>query len=129
MVAARAAALLRDRPCSLASSAAVSSAGRSGEFMAGCLYNVIPGWSEGPDPESRDSGFVLRTPRNDDVAWVDSCCDHSGLRPARQQPLLDRLDLKRQMFRADAALREAAGDEPEAGLAGARVHVAQFLAV
>ncbi len=26
---------------------------------------VIPGWSEGPDPESRDSGFVLRTPRND----------------------------------------------------------------
>ena len=28
---------------------------------------VIPGWSEGPDPESRDSGFVLRTPRNDCV--------------------------------------------------------------
>ena len=29
------------------------------------LTSVIPGWSEGPDPESRDSGFVLRTPRND----------------------------------------------------------------
>src|SRR5580692_2759762 len=37
---------------------------------------VIPGWSEatklifnlrcGPDPESRDSGFELRSPRNDD---------------------------------------------------------------
>src|SRR5260370_22916833 len=26
---------------------------------------VIPGWSEGPDPESRDSGFALRAPRND----------------------------------------------------------------
>ena len=29
---------------------------------------VIPGWSEGPDPESRDSGFALRAPRNDDPA-------------------------------------------------------------
>jgi hypothetical protein len=26
---------------------------------------VIPGWSAGPDPESRDSGFALRAPRND----------------------------------------------------------------
>src|ERR1700729_946318 len=27
---------------------------------------VIPGWSEGPDPESRDSGFARRrAPRND----------------------------------------------------------------
>src|SRR5438876_12057198 len=33
---------------------------------------VIPGWSEGPDPESRDSGFVLRAPRND---YIQS---HSG---------------------------------------------------
>jgi hypothetical protein len=23
---------------------------------------VIPGWSEGPDPESRDSGFALPRP-------------------------------------------------------------------
>src|ERR1700693_592003 len=46
---------------------------------------------------------------------------------ARQQPFLDRLDLQRQIFRVDAALRETAGDEPEAGLAGARIHVAQFL--
>jgi tRNA dimethylallyltransferase len=29
------------------------------------LSRVIPGWSEGPDPESRDSGFALRAPRND----------------------------------------------------------------
>jgi hypothetical protein len=28
-------------------------------------YAVIPGWFEGPDPESRDSGFALRAPRND----------------------------------------------------------------
>jgi hypothetical protein len=26
---------------------------------------VVPGWSEGPDSEPRDSGFALRTPRND----------------------------------------------------------------
>src|SRR5713226_1539082 len=34
---------------------------------------VIPGWSEGPDPESRDSGFVsLRyTPRNDEEHLSD----------------------------------------------------------
>jgi tRNA dimethylallyltransferase len=31
----------------------------------GWLRAVIPGWSEGPDPESRDSGFTLRAPRND----------------------------------------------------------------
>jgi tRNA dimethylallyltransferase len=29
------------------------------------LSTVIPGWSEGPGPESRDSGFELRSPRND----------------------------------------------------------------
>src|SRR5207245_5691661 len=29
------------------------------------ITSVIPGWSEGPDPESRDSGFALRAPRND----------------------------------------------------------------
>src|ERR1700736_1811792 len=47
----------------------------------------------------------------------------------RQQAFLDRLDLQRQMLRADPALRQAAGDEPQAGLAGAGVHVAQFLLV
>src|SRR5260370_17160021 len=45
----------------------------------------------------------------------------------RQQPFLDRLDLQRQMLRADPALRQAAGDEPQARLPGTRVHVAQFL--
>ena len=30
------------------------------------IGHVIPGWSEGLDPESRDSGFTLRVPRNDE---------------------------------------------------------------
>ncbi len=34
------------------------------------LQHVIPGWSKGPDPESRDSGFALRTPRNDDFILI-----------------------------------------------------------
>src|ERR1700681_2140851 len=50
-------------------------------------------------------------------------------RAPRQQPFLDCLDLQRQIFRVDPALREASGDEPQAGLAGARVHVAQLLAL
>jgi hypothetical protein len=29
------------------------------------LYSVIPGCAQAPDPESRDSGFALRAPRND----------------------------------------------------------------
>jgi hypothetical protein len=36
-------------------------------FSANDLTTVVPGWSEGPDPESRDSGFVLCTPRNDET--------------------------------------------------------------
>src|ERR1700751_479773 len=46
-----------------------------------------------------------------------------------QQPFLDRLDLQRQIFRVDAALREAAGDEVESRLRRAHIHVAQLLAV
>jgi hypothetical protein len=45
----------------------------------------------------------------------------------RHQALLFRLDLKRKVFRVDPALGEAAGDEPQAGLAGGHPHVAQFL--
>src|ERR1700736_5104773 len=37
-----------------------------------CLSVVIPGWSEAPDPESRDSGFALRAPRNDGFIFVRS---------------------------------------------------------
>src|SRR5258708_26099057 len=48
-------------------------------------------------------------------------------RNPRQQPFLHRLDLQREIFRVDPALREASGDEPQAGLAGARIHVAQLL--
>ena len=31
-----------------------------GDDSGECAETVIPGWSEGPDPESRDSGFALR---------------------------------------------------------------------
>src|SRR6266436_9634368 len=31
-----------------------------GPCAASDATTVIPGWSEGPDPESRDSGFALR---------------------------------------------------------------------
>ena len=34
------------------------------------MHAVIPGRIEDANPESRDSGFVLRTPRNDDVEGV-----------------------------------------------------------
>jgi hypothetical protein len=38
---------------------------RECEVVAGA---VIPGWSEGPDPESRDSGLdAFASPRNDGV--------------------------------------------------------------
>jgi hypothetical protein len=36
----------------------------AGDVAAG-LAVVIPGWSEGPDPESRSSGFLLRMPGSD----------------------------------------------------------------
>src|SRR5207344_578140 len=57
---------------------------------------VIPGWSEGPDPESRDSGFdashrpgmttlrdsrfVLRTPGNDDLSRFSDVQLHIAVR-------------------------------------------------
>ena len=46
-----------------------------------------------------------------------------------QQAHLAGLDLQREIFRVDAALGEAAGDEPEARLRGSREHVAQLLSV
>src|ERR1700760_1026174 len=66
-----------------------------------CRYQiVIPGWSEGPDPESRDSGFALRAPRND----------------GESSPFHERL-LDHKMARlVAAAFEEAAGFE----------HLAQF---
>src|SRR5436305_1668170 len=47
--------------------------------------------------------------------------------PADQQANLAGLDLQREELGVDAALRKTAGDEPEPGLAGARIHVAQLL--
>src|SRR5579883_3483150 len=44
-----------------------------------------------------------------------------------EQADLLRLDLQRHVLRIDAALRQAAGDEPQAGLRRAHEHVAQFL--
>src|SRR4051794_18632910 len=76
-------------------------------------------------------GRICDAPRNKG-AWirVDSGHGRVGLccmRDPRQQPFLDGLDLQRQISRVDPALRQAAGDEPEARLRGARVHVAQLL--
>src|SRR2546430_364766 len=48
---------------------------------------------------------------------------------AGQQPYLAGLDLQREVFRVDAALGEAPGDEPQARLGGAREHVAQLLLI
>src|SRR5262249_58286491 len=45
----------------------------------------------------------------------------------RQQADLAGLDLQREVFRVDAALGEAAGDEPQAGLRGAHEHVAELV--
>src|SRR5579863_1412491 len=55
--------------------------------------------------------------------------DTSNHRRLRQQAFFQRLDLDRQIAREDAALREAAGGEPQPGLGGARPHVAQFAAL
>src|SRR6267143_2286403 len=48
---------------------------------------------------------------------------------AGQQPYLASLDLKREIFRVDATLGEAPGDEPQARLGGTREHVAQLLLI
>src|SRR5262245_47435164 len=45
----------------------------------------------------------------------------------RQEASLGGPDLKAEIFGVDPALGEAAGDEPEPGLPGAREHAAQFL--
>jgi len=52
---------------------------------------VIPEWSKGPYPESRDSGFALRAPRNDAIAL------HAGRGDCAQVPsnLNDTLSLAR----------------------------------
>src|SRR3978361_2378028 len=65
-------------------------------------------------------GMTKRQSRDSRLALRRACA-------TRQQAGLDRLDLQREIFRIDPALCQAAGDEPEAGLPGARVHVAQLL--
>src|SRR5207237_6923891 len=47
----------------------------------------------------------------------------------RNQARLASLDLQGKVFRVDARFGEAAGDEPQSRLRGAREHVAQLLAV
>src|SRR4051812_26708181 len=44
----------------------------------------------------------------------------------REDPKLHRLDLQRQILGVDAALRQAAGDEPQAFLWRTLVHVAEL---
>src|SRR5687768_9376038 len=50
-----------------------------------------------------------------------------GVSPARQQARLAGCDLQPEIFGVNPALRETAGDKPQAGLAGAHEHVAQLL--
>ena len=45
---------------------------------------------------------------------------------ARNDPFLAGLDLQSEVLRIDSALREAAGDEPEAGLAAAFPHIGEL---
>src|SRR5580704_10829838 len=71
---------------------------------------------------------ATRNPSSSAKSWIMRSRKADVLAP-RQQPFLDRLDLQRQIFRVDAALGEAPGDEPEARLRRAGVHVAQFLSV
>src|SRR5258708_16709225 len=56
-----------------------------------------------------------------------SCLRHCCARDARQKFFLDRLDLQREIFGVDPALRQAAGNEPQPRLRGAAIHVPQFL--
>ena len=86
--------------------------------------------------EFSHNNAARRRPHDDDRAARRTARGAAGLighgsssHRLRQQSFLDRLDLQRQIFRIDAALRETAGDEPEAGLAGAGIHVAQLLLV
>src|SRR3979490_1392039 len=69
-ITARSMTAMSDQDRSSASPAAASMCGAPAGFSphrrsGDGLQAVIPGWSEGPDPESRDSGFALRAPRND----------------------------------------------------------------
>src|SRR5450631_1314585 len=73
-------------------------------------------------------GSCFARPGMTGAGFVDSRKRRRPRNP-RQQPFLDRLDLQRQIFRIDPALRQPAGDEPQAGLRGARIHVAQLLAL
>src|SRR4030088_2728635 len=70
-ITARSMTAMSDQDRSSASPAASTSSGAPAGFSThrrsgDGLQAVIPGWSEGPDPESRDSGFALRAPRNDE---------------------------------------------------------------
>src|SRR3982074_857337 len=70
-ITARSMTAMSDQDRSSASPAASTTSGAPAGFSThrrsgDGLQAVIPGWSEGPDPESRDSGFALRAPRNDE---------------------------------------------------------------
>jgi hypothetical protein len=71
---------------------------------------VIPGWSEGPDPESRDSGLALRAPRND-VSTSAHFASHPRLSTIGRVALL--LLLAHFLLPGVVAAVEAAGDGAE----------------
>src|SRR3954449_7167674 len=77
---------------------------RMGERFAKpiAFATLIPGWSEGPDPESRDSGFVLRTRRNDALGDGFRCAQ-----PILRSDPAARFDLDRDVAQAAQALEAA----------------------
>src|SRR5205085_10253188 len=94
--------------------------------------HVHPLWSHSGAREARTRnlevpGSMLRIAPERLLLLRDRRLCHRGRVKPRNQSFLDRLDLQRELFRADPALRKAAGDEPETGLAGAHIHVAQLL--
>ena len=99
---------------------------RRGTLLARrCLTCAEPNWCD------RASCFdEPSTCRNRSSGWQDrlrvaGIAKRGGVRLSRRdQPELRGEDLEREVFREDAALREAAGGEPEARLRCARPHVA-----
>ena len=78
--------------------------------------------------EPRSRAYWL-PPARDYSLGVARPSHHTKLPRLRQPPRLDRVDLQRDEAAVDAALREGAAGEPQAGLRRADPHVAQFLRV
>src|ERR1700676_421893 len=70
---------------------------------------ISPGWSEGPDPESRDSGFALRAPRNDSAHPISRSTASPALRSSAVSAACGRTGSPTSYpWIASPALRQAA---------------------